>query len=367
MVKEQKMFGPTKECPAIASFLENNYNFKVISDISQYLGKTASSKLYFAKTKSGPILVKKSLWYEFAEDGGKQSLEKVYVISELLRKSGLPLIKAFSNNDGNLISQIDSIPAVVLEYVSGLNCSFSDREFSSSGSALGKFHKEGKNYLRNHSKEEEKIREIVPVEKPYEESREIYFNCLRKDMRALHQCNLPEVCRVVRENILNIDEIIKFIDSSGINNKSRISGILHNDFNTDNCFYNKEGNLIAILDIDQLGIGPLVWDIGNTLASFGWKMASQYPKLNFETKTKLFLQAYHKEFPLPLSEYLFVLAAAQRWDIMRILRSLRRHYYENNRLPGLLPKIKGYLIPRILYSPKMFSFLTAEWLKRNLS
>jgi hypothetical protein len=74
--------------------------------------------------------------------------------------------------------------------------------------------------------------------------------------------------------------------------------------------------------------------------------------------------AYHKEFPLPLSEYKLAALASIRWDVMRILRSLRRHHYENNCLPDLLPKIKGRLIARIVAIPEILSFINDEWLEK---
>jgi Ser/Thr protein kinase RdoA (MazF antagonist) len=357
-----------KEEAKLTLFLNREYGFNLFPEtIKKYSGKTASSQLYrYQSKRTGLILIKKSFWYDDqATQKSLGALQKAYEVSEVLRSHGLPLPKVFFTKDKRLVSTLDLSPIVVLEYKEGLTLSFTEREFISSATALATFHREGRKYLQEHPEEKQKILEAIPIEKPYEESRKIYFDRLRDDLLKTHHCDFSQVCQTVKENIGLIDKTIELIDSSGVTDQSLSSGVLHNDFNTGNCLFGKDGTLLAILDIDQVGIGPYIWDIANTLSSFGWKAREFDLNFDFEEFTKIFIQAYHKEFPLPLSEYELCLAARQRWDVMRILRSLRRHHYENNRLPELLPKIKNRFIPRLILAPELFSFLTKSWLKSN--
>ena len=113
-------------------------------------------------------------------------------------------------------------------------------------------------------------------------------------------------------------------------------------------------------------MGPHIWDVGNTLFSYGSNFLKNHTAEEFAPRVASFLRGYHKEFPLSLPEYKLVLAAGMRWDLMRIWRSIRRHRYENNRLPDLLPKIKDRLIPRLIGMPKVFAFINEDWLYLNV-
>lgn len=362
---------PNLENKKISQILQKFYGFNVLKQsVGRFLEKTVSSKVYRCKTKeAGVLVVKESFWYTDTDlklqEQSVRAVEYAYFISEVLRKRGVLLPKIFSNKQGNFVTVMEKNKVTVLEYLRGNHFSFQDKEFISSGAALGIFHRKGAEYLKENPKEKRKIARLIPVEKPYEDSRKMYYKFLRKKLLSRHNCSVPEVCKKVRENLKAIDETIKFIDSSGVSRASLSSGVIHNDFHINNAlFQNKK--FIGFIDIDQVGIGPYVWDVGNTLGSFAARFLLENDLKNFESKVRLFLAAYHHEFPLPPDEYRLCLAATQRWDIMRILRSLRRHHYENDRLSGLLPKIKSRFIPRIIAMPEVLGFMTANWLKSNL-
>ena len=355
----------------LSQILKNFYGFKALTrTIKRFLEKTASSKVYKCKVeKLGSLVVKKSFWYTDTnlklKERSVRAVEKAYFISEALRKRGVLLPRTFTNKQGNFVTATGENKITLLEYLRGNHFSFQDKEFVSSGTALGIFHRKGAEYLRENPRERKEIIRLIPVEKPYEDSRKIYYKFLRRDLLNNHNCSNPEICKAVRENIKAIDKTIKFIDSSGISDTSLASGIIHNDFHINNAlFQNKK--FIGFIDIDQISIGPYIWDVGNTLGSFAAWFLLNNDIRGFESKARKFLIAYHREFSLPLDEYKLCLAATQRWDVMRILRTLRRHHYENDRLPGLLPKIKSRLIPRIIAMPKVLEFMTTNWLKSNL-
>jgi Ser/Thr protein kinase RdoA (MazF antagonist) len=170
----------------------------------------------------------------------------------------------------------------------------------------------------------------------------------------------------VKANILVIDAAIDCV-TEGFKEKLLQKGILHNDFNYANGLYDEKGNLTSFLDTEQLGVGPYTWDLGNTLASFYSKFKSKMTQKEFEERVRAFLQRYHQIHPLPHEEYELILASTERWDVMRVLRTLRRHHYEGNRFPELLPKITERLLPRLRELPSVFNFMTKEWIKETLS
>jgi len=362
-----------KEKAHLKNMLFSDYGMGAVQEeISRFAEKTASSKVYrCGLLGAGFVVVKKSFWMDAADEASvnkaKLALEKVYGVSEALRKAGVRLPEAFFNKKKEFVTVTGKDRFVVLEYVSGGHFSSRDAEFVSGGAALGVFHKEGMNFLKNNPGERKEIPEKIPVEKPYEETRVFYDKFLRSDFLKDHACNAEEVCGYVRENIEILDKTIKFIDGSGVAEADKLSqGLVHNDFNINNALFKDDGSFAIFLDADQLGIAPHIWDVGNTVTSYASNFVGRADEKDFPRHAADFLRAHHKEFPLPLKAYELILAATQRWDVMRILRSLWRHHHDNDRLPGLLPKIKERLIPRIKDAPRVLAFITTKWIEETL-
>ena len=125
-----------------------------------------------------------------------------------------------------------------------------------------------------------------------------------------------------------------------------------------------ESGAAAIIDIDHLNVGCLGADIGNALASFVSRLKKMDKDEPAEKITTLFFSAYHKSNPLSLLDYKLALPSIQRTSVTRILRIMRRHHFENNRLPEMMKKIPDRFLARLKDSPKEFSFLTKEWLRK---
>jgi Ser/Thr protein kinase RdoA (MazF antagonist) len=238
-------------------------------------------------------------------------------------------------------------------------------ECSAVGDVLGMFHACGESYLKAYPEEWDVLPAMIPFEKPYEESRVLYENGFREQLLRVHTCSVPKVCHAIRESIEEIDRLLCLVDTSEVAAHIRSRGLLHNDVHTRNVlFFNHSAQ--ALLDIDQMGIGPFVWDLGNTIASYTWDIAHRGMKEKLPEFIGSLLRAYHTIHPLSLEEYLLVVSASQRWDLQRILRSLRRHHYENDRLSDLLPKIIDRFLPRVQQLPTLLSFLNSEWLQREV-
>lgn len=357
-------FFAEKEIPA---FLKANFGVKGAA-VSVMSGKTDSSAVYLVESGAGKFVLKGSFWYQgFAKDP-KAALEFVYQTAEMMQKSGASLQGARRGLSGDFVFELGGLPTVLLDYKEGLPFNGSDKHFTSAGAALANFHKTGVKLLKSNSGLAEEIQSRVPVEKPYEESRVLYLNGFRGSLTdAAHQCGHQSVCAAVRREIDLIDQTAAFVDTAFSKAEVITVGILHNDFNYVNGLYSSSGDFVAFLDVDQLGVGPLVLDIGNTLASFATRLFKEGKTVaDFERSVRIFLSAYHQTSPLPLRGYELILAATEQWDLMRIWRTLRRHHFENDRLSELMEKITDRLLLRLRQAPRWFSFLTPDWIAATL-
>ncbi|OGF70082.1 hypothetical protein A3H65_04165 [Candidatus Giovannonibacteria bacterium RIFCSPLOWO2_02_FULL_45_14] len=337
----------------IFDLLEKHYEIKFIhGSLEKFLEKTAASKVYRADAETlGKLVIKNSFWRDAAD-----SYEKAYQISEALRERDVAIPKVFLSRSKSYTVSTDLGLVNILEFVAGDHFTAGEEEFISAGKALGIFHHAGKKYLDKYPDQGAAINKVIPVQMPYEESREIYWQ-IKRDLLSHKACAFPKVCEALKNNLSDLERAMEFIDNSGVNSRERLSGIIHNDFHTNNALFKKDGSFAAFLDIDQVGVGPFVWDLGNTLASFASNFLQKGTQEEFGKMVSLFLEAYRKEFILPDGEYKLCLAGALRWDMMRLLRSLRRHLYENDRFPELILKIEERLISRIKALPGIFSFL----------
>src|SRR3989344_2534305 len=124
----------------------------------------------------------------------------------------MPIQRALKRNNGKYVTNWGGKLMVVLNFLNGEPFSGRREEFSSAGGALAKFHKIGKQYVSNNPSEIQNIKKLIPVEKPYKESRELYLNGFRERLLSEHECKHSEVCKVVKDSISLIDETIKSID-----------------------------------------------------------------------------------------------------------------------------------------------------------
>ncbi len=348
----------------IVTVLAERFQLPVLPEsIVQFTEETASSAVYRVTGQDGQsYVVKTSIWV-----GPGPALEKVYEVSEALRLAGVPMAQTVRTTDGRFAGESGGKQYIVQSFVSGDHFSARPEEFTAAGAALGHFHQAGATYLAAHPQEEALIPQLIPVEKPYEESRALYSTGLRDTLLSTHTCSVPTVCAAFREQVAVIDRVIAEIDASSVNAADRQHGLLHNDFHTNNALFAADGSLNCFLDLDQMGVGPYIWDVGNTLASFASNVYTRNQDTDFTPLAAAFLTAYHQTHPLPAEEYRLTVMASQRWDVMRMLRSLRRHHFENDRLPGLLPKIADRLIPRLTRFPAMMSFLDDTWIHQHLT
>lgn len=317
----------------------------------------ASALVFKVVLDDGSCRVAKiSLWYGFTKDP-HAALEKVYDVAAKLAMEGVPLQTAYRCQSGDYVTDVEEGPLVLLRYVDGTAFSGRPEEFEAAGAALARFHVAGAAILAREPGEAEAIRVGIPVEKPYEESRP-GWNILRERIMEPVPGEPPEIA-VARDAVPQLEVLMRSIDAA-FGHPLTVS-ILHNDFSGINGMYGENGGFAGFIDVDQLGVGPCIHDIANTLSSLSTEYCKTHTIEEFHQMALLFMRAYHGVHPLPADEYRFLLAANQRWDVTRILRILRRHFEGGGSFENPLGKMATRFIPRLSQAPATFAFMTADF------
>lgn len=355
----------------IVAMLREDYGLVVSPEsVFKFLEKTASSHVYRAVVSDGrTVVIKRSFWYTDPKanyGAARVALETAYEVSESLAARGVPLPRLFvarGRGDSRYVVRAGRDFVSVFQFCEGEHFSGQIAEFRSVGEALGIFHREGRVLGK---KIERRILADIPVEKPYEDSRALWDTGLRETLLAAHKCAFPAVCGAFRDNIALIEKTMELVDASGVNAPERVRGLVHNDFHVNNGLYRPDGSFSCFLDIDQVSVAPLVWDIGNTLVSLISNFVTREgSESDIEKVVREFFRGYRREHTIPHEELLLIVPAGLRWDLLRLLRSLCRHRFENDRLSGLYDKIATRIIPRFKRIPALLSFITPNWFARE--
>ena len=331
--------------------LETEYGVSV-RDVEELNGATSAHVFVVTLADGTRRIAKTSLWYGFTDDP-KAVLEKVYAVAEKLGAEGVALQTAQRKVGGDFVAELDGLPLVLLRYVDGVAFTGRPEEFAAAGDALGRFHAAGARILASEPGEAADIRARVPLEKPYEESRAVYVQIKERIMLPV-QGEPPEVA-VARDALPQMEELMQFVDVSF--KRPLTETILHGDFGAPNGLYEDDGRFAGFIDIDQLGVGPSITDIAISLGSLATAYMKTHTLEEFHAMAVVFLRAYHLVHPLPADEYGLLLAANQRWDVMRILRILRRHFEGSGAFENPLKKMATRFIPRLAKAPDIFAFV----------
>lgn len=327
------------------------------------IGGTISSSLYFVDFEDGTkAVLKGSLWYKgFAEDPA-HVLESVYTVADALKRREIPLQGAIRLPLGRFTFTAEGLQYALLDYVSGHAFSGSEAELRAAGNALGRFHKEGSIVMQDDAVKT--AAHAIPFEMPYEESLAAYRSSLRAQIVTGHDCQEQDTCTALRNRLEEIDREIAYVESA-FAHITPVQTLLHNDFHASNGLYTEEGTFAGFLDIDQLGYGEAISDFGNTLVSLVGSLPSETTSEQLQQRVTEFIRAYHRIHPLSLAEYAAAPAAGMRWNLLRILRSTRRHYNESNRFPELHRK-SPMRIDKFTTIKTTFAFMTPEWIQHVL-
>lgn len=349
----------------VGRFLDEYYGFE-IATIEKFDEKTASSNVYLVSLVNGKrLVVKYSFWFNTNVKDETTVLSLAYEVSEALRVEGVALPAVYKNRYDQYVTGSENGVVAVLEYLPGTHFLPSLESFYSAGKGLGEFSSAGTKILENKALLT-RVNELLVTEMPYRESRILYGEGLREVLLASHDCTFPAVCGAFREEIELIDSVIKAVDESGVLETGQSTGLLHFDFHVNNGLFDDRGTLTGFLDIDQMTVGPHIWDVGNSIVSFISNAYGNNPNCDVEGFTKAFLRGYHATNPLTAAEYERTLMAGFKFDLLRLLRSMRRHRYESDSHSHLYGKIPKRMIPRFQQLPELFKFFTAEWIETEV-
>jgi Ser/Thr protein kinase RdoA (MazF antagonist) len=342
----------------IGKFLQDLYAFPICS-VGRLERSEASGRFLVSLEDGRKILVKQSHWYDFTSRP-ERILEKVHALGNEIKKHFPRLQAAYPSLSGRFCLLQDGLPTLVLPYFVGSDFAGTERDLAAAGRALASFHLAGLEFLKRKAGEYENIRKMIPVEKPYEESVIIYKDYFRRILAKSHDCAEKSICDSIRQHLPLIDNTIDFVEEYFSAAGRWTHGIIHTDFNFGNVIYGEDGEAF-VLDIDLLNVGLLGEDIGTALVSFLLALKKK-GRSDLSDIALTFLRAYHRVNPLSAADYLLILPSIQKNTIARILRIMRRHHFENNRLPEMMKKIPDRFLKRLIDSPREFSFLTEDWL-----
>lgn len=350
----------------VVSFLHYAYGFEVLPRSIERTEDTVSSVVFRVSIQNiGPVILKRTGWFQQSIVDGyaevASSLEFAYSVAENICASGVPLQRPFRGLDGKIVQRWEGLPTALFSCEEGESLELNRQGYERAGVALALFHKAGTKWIQSDSARIVKAQKVL-VEMPYEESRFQHWARIRSVIESEHACGAPDICHAVRKQIQSLEAHMRGVDASGVFSPERVRGWLHNDFHCGNMLAVKDR--VVIIDLDQSSYGPFIWDIGNTLNSFAAKLRSLDRSGEYEFMTEAFLKGYHSAHPLSLEEYVLIREAGMRWDLMRIMRGMRRLHDQENRLSSLLDKIPARLMPRLEWFVFGFGFLDREWLKR---
>ncbi|MBM3272661.1 hypothetical protein FJY94_05335 [Candidatus Kaiserbacteria bacterium] len=335
---------------ALRAVLEAEYGIVVRS--IEPLGAAQSARVFLVTLDDDTRRVAKiSLWYGFAPNP-RAALEKAHAVAEKIAHEGIGVQTAYRRVNGDFVATFDGNPLVLLRYIEGSAFTGRAAEFTAAGEALGRYHAAGRAILAREPEEANDIRARIPFEKSYEESRAAFAALKERLMYIID--DEPAELAVARAALPQLESLMQSIDDSFVYPLTET--IVHGDFGAPNALYDENGSVAGIIDVDQLGIGACITDIAITLGSLATEFTKTRTLQEFHSMAVIFLRAYHGVHPLPREEYERILAANHRWDIMRILRILRRHFEGGGAFQNPLDKMATRFIPRLSLAHETFAF-----------
>ncbi len=336
--------------------LQTHFGVNDVEHISQYNEPTPVSRIFRVNTKDTVYLLKHLLWRPATTEKEKQASHTAHAFIEKLtahfQSQGLPVplpAKDVAVEDQNFFS--------LHPFVLGEHATTTKAELEDAGRLLAQFHQVGLRLLEAQPNLYEEIPTHIPFDKPFEDSVPVWEQ-LKQDLAEGHACSKPEVCAYFKRNIPHVDKLMRFVQQH-LHPKALQQGICHMDFHPNNTLV-RQGKIVAMLDFDNLAVAPLADDVANSLMHFVGNAIHQGVWDSYKEATRAFLAGYNSVRLLSAEELQSLVPYIVRWELMRSLRSLRRHYYEGDRLPGLLDKLPKRIFPNALTAVEHYGFLMEE-------
>lgn len=363
-----------EEARKVEDFLKKHYSYlgSFFRNFQRIGKERVTSKIIsFENENSEKFVLKQEFFFD---SDGVAGIVKLYntvnYVSEQLREQGVPFPRILNSDNGSSSVFSGDVFSTVQEFIPGEHFCAKDAQIRNLGAELANFHVKGQELLAKNPDLKNKLLSNIPVEKPFETSVKVYREKLKDDIanNSFHfsstenNCGQTKICDYIRANLDKIDLLVEEVEAFFSSEEGRTlpEGLLHFDFNPNNCLFSESGDLTAFLDLGYVN-GPLygfcVFDIADSMVKFTDNFISNRPGEDYKSFVNQFLKGYNKVRQMTSAEHKGLIPAMTRMQLFRILRILRRHYYENGRMDGAMAKVGARLFPGMLKYKEMYGFL----------
>ena len=271
--------------------ISNFFGLGVIKEIKK--GGGFANENYFVVTENGAYVIKIVLEKRFkAED---KLREQLYI--ERLREFNFPVVGYIKSPKGDIIYQKNDRLALIQKKIGGSHPETNEDIARQMGEKMAKLHK-------------------------------IPFDSLPEKGNWLQESYLANSIAILKKNFYNnkyIRELIKLYRALDFRAENLPKSIIHSDLFADNTLF-ENGKLVAIIDWEEVGIGPSLLDFG--IAVIGFCFRDNSFKINLY---KVLYESYNKNRPFTQIEERQIEEAVKYAAIgTTIWRFLYYNYYYPN-------------------------------------
>ena len=344
------------------------FSFLDSADAVELLSERATSKNYRIVKGSHAYLYKEESF--FSDDTETDTVYAItYELSELMRSYGAPLPRWYLSNDGAPFVRKNGVVSTVRDFVEGTEFTATASEIEHIGEDLARFHQVGRKVLAAEPALLSRLK-TLPLEKPFGESAVVYQQQLKRDLAtrsghsaesASESCQRAEVCDYIRQNLEAIDALFRStMDFYRHHTGQEVVTVLHFDLRWDNVVMDAHGHVAAYIDWGYVNgqlHGDRMLDVADGLTRFSEVFCKNHPHRRLKEFVETYLEAYNRIEPLSDYDYAALVPSMTRMQLFRMLRIMRRHHYENDRLGEACQKLKDRLIPLMLRYEADYGFV----------
>lgn len=348
-----------QDVAAIRDVLARHYRRAISApDVIERFGEpTVASIVFRLQTSSGDFVFKLPKWRGTDAHAARQQT-LLLEVADAYRRHGLPVAETVKTDTGAWCAIDGDRIALVQRLVSGEHFRGTDEELRAAGQGIGLLHAISEELATSEASFAARVRHELLVEKPFPDCAARWKSGMRSDLLAEGPCVRANTCKLLRENVENIDRLLGRVrEAWGRLDVPLPAGIIHNDWNPNNGLYGPDGRLVAVLDFELVCHDRFVIDIANGLMRHEANVLLNRPDADIRQATTIFLDAYASARPLSDVERRAIPIAMMERELQRLLRRLWMHLYEHDRMGSFMDKISTVVLPNLLSIEERYGWM----------
>lgn len=318
----------------LRAFLETTYPaLAPIQSVEALDAPLVSSRIYQVRCPRGIYCLKIP---GYARSQGESPSERraawqlIHEVRRQLRNQGVSMEDVLPTHDDQLLTEYDGHICWLTPYYDHRPFAGTETDVRHAGHALGAFHAAGLRVLGERPDLRDAIRARLRRDMPIQDSLKAYPD-LRRELHHPDFAERYPHCRPVLSDLEHIREAwADVVDPLGHWAAQRLrqplqaqTRLTHNDFHPANVLF-LHGNDIVILDLEQMGEGPLVKCMALALTRFTLETLKLQPNADASAAIQAFHSGYAQAFSLPSSDLKQLPDWIRLYELEKILRILRR-------------------------------------------